>query len=193
MSQARVGRRLLVLGVAALIGAAACSSSVVGVAVPVGAVAGSSPAARSGGSATGAVPAGLTSFYAQKLIWTGCADYATTDDEKAAYANDKLDCSRVSVPLDYTNPTGPTASVALLRLRATGARIGSMLVNPGGPGASGASLAANLSTTLAGTPLGQRFDLVGFDPRGVGASRPAVDCLTDAEADAEREDLDVDT
>lgn len=139
------------------------------------------------------MPAGLESFYAQPLRWTGCADYATTDQERASYPNRKLDCTRVTVPLDYSDPTGPTASIALLRLRATGERIGSMLVNPGGPGESGANQAANLSSTLAGTPLTERFDLVGFDPRGVGASKPAVDCLADAEADAQREDLDVDT
>lgn len=193
MSQARVHSRLLVLGVAALVGASACSSSISGVAVPAAAGADPSPSLTPGGTATGTVPAGLASFYGQKLSWTGCADYASTDRERASYANDKLDCTRVTVPLDYTKPTGPTASIALLRLRATGERIGSMLVNPGGPGASGASLAASLSTTLAGTPLAKRLDLVGFDPRGVGASKPAVACLTDAEADAERKDLDVDT
>ena len=115
---------------------------------------------------------------------------SSTDRE--AFADPKFDCARLEVPLDYADPDGQTAQIAVLRQRASGERIGSLVINPGGPGASGTSAAASLSSRVAQTPLNQRFDLVGFDPRGVGASRPALDCLNDAEWEAERADLDVD-
>jgi pimeloyl-ACP methyl ester carboxylesterase len=77
------------------------------------------------------------------------------------------------VPLDHGDPTGPTTTIALSRYRATStARIGSVFVNPGGPGGSG------VDTVLFGfgehlrAQLGGRFDVVGFDPRGVAASDP---------------------
>jgi pimeloyl-ACP methyl ester carboxylesterase len=138
-------------------------------------------------------PAQLTRFYSQKLGWGPCAPYATTADDKAAFAAATLECARLQVPLDYTKPDGKTATIAVLRRKAAGPqRIGSLLFNPGGPGASGTSLVASLATQLRDSPLAQRFDLVGFDPRGVGASTPAIDCLTDADWAVERADLDVD-
>ena len=140
----------------------------------------STPGAATPDLAGSAAPA-LRSFYAQQLSWGPCAGYATTDTERSAYADKKFDCARLEVPLDYAKPTGPTAKIALLRQKASGAKIGSLLVNPGGPGASGMSTVTSLSTSLAKSPLVQRFDLVGFDPRGVGASTPAIDCLTDAD------------
>ncbi len=135
----------------------------------------------------------LQRFYAQKLSWGPCKPFAGTVGDVAAFAAATLQCTRLQVPLDYAKPDGPTASVAVLRQKATGpGRIGSLLFNPGGPGASGMGMVAALAPQLADSPLGQRFDLVGFDPRGVGASTPAIDCLTDAEWVAERADLDVD-
>lgn len=190
----RRAHALPVAAAAALLALAACSSTVDGTAVADGR--GASPtgaAPADGGTSTGAVPAGLESFYAQALSWGPCADYATTSDDVDLYSDADLECARISVPLDYADPTGTSISVAVLRIKASGDRIGSLLVDPGGPGGSGMSLAANLKSTVAGTPVGERFDLVGFDPRGIGASEPAVDCLTDAEADAERQDLDLDT
>jgi pimeloyl-ACP methyl ester carboxylesterase len=71
-------------------------------------------------------------------------------------------------------------------MRATdpAARIGSLLTNPGGPGSAGLDkLATIFAPNLEKTDVGKRFDLVGFDPRGVGASKPTIDCLTDAERD----------
>ncbi len=93
------------------------------------------------------------------------------------------------MPVDYARPDGDTVQLAVSRAVASGDRIGALITNPGGPGVSGLSLA----TQGAGTPLAERFDVIGLDPRGVGASLPAVRCLTDAQADAERADPDFDT
>src|SRR5689334_18317596 len=137
-------------------------------------------------------PPQLMRFYGQKLDWGSCKPFAATVGDVATFSSDAFQCARLQVPLDYAAPDGPTASIAVLRQKATGQRIGSLLFNPGGPGASGLGVVASLGPQLADSPLGKRFDLVGFDPRGVGASTPAVDCLTDAEWVAERADLDVD-
>ena len=79
----------------------------------------------------------------------------------------------MQVPLDYAAPQGRTGTIAVLRHAAPASpeRIGSLVINPGGPGASGIQTAAYLSTSLASTEVGRRFDVVGFDPRGVGAER----------------------
>ena len=134
----------------------------------------------------------LTRFYDQQLSWGPCVDYAKTPADRASFDDEALQCARLEVPLDYAQPEGRTAQVAVLRHRATGDRIGSLLVNPGGPGASGMSLGATMSRRLANSPLSERFDVVGFDPRGVGASTPTIDCLNDAEWEVERADLDID-
>jgi pimeloyl-ACP methyl ester carboxylesterase len=141
-----------------------------------------------------AVPPGLERFYAQKLSWGGCAPFASADD-RAAFADARYDCARLEVPLDYAAPTGRTAQLGVLRLKATGQRIGSLVINPGGPGVSGMSAVPSLFGTGPGAtgPLTKRFDVVGLDPRGVGASTPTIDCLTDAEREVERTDLDVDS
>ncbi|HEY0815284.1 MAG TPA: alpha/beta hydrolase [Pseudonocardia sp.] len=169
--------RLVALLCAAVVLLAACSQPLTGV-----------PSARDGAPP----PAPLSRFYAQKLSWGPCGPYATTADDTAAFAAKTFDCARLTVPLDYAKPDATTATIAVLRQRANGSRIGSLLFNPGGPGASGMSLVASLAGQLQDSPLSQRFDLVGFDPRGVGASTPAIHCLTDAEWAAYRADLDVD-
>jgi pimeloyl-ACP methyl ester carboxylesterase len=134
----------------------------------------------------------LARFYDQQLTWGPCADFATAESDRASYADPELECARLEVPLDYAAPTGRTAQIGVLRKPATGERTGSLLVNPGGPGASGMGLAASMSGRLSRGPLSERFDLVGFDPRGVGASTPTINCLDDAEWEVERADLDVD-
>ncbi|MGI9062434.1 MAG: alpha/beta hydrolase [Pseudonocardiaceae bacterium] len=146
-------------------------------------------------SSSGPVPAGLGGYYTQEVAWGSCEGFATTQQDEEALAAPGLQCGRVDVPLDYAAPDERTASIALLRRPAgdPGARIGSLLINPGGPGASGTASAASLAGAVAGTELGRRFDLVGFDPRGVGVSEPAVRCRTTEEMDAERLDLDVDS
>lgn len=146
-------------------------------------------------SATGPVPAGLERFYSQRVSWGGCRPFATTDRDREAFENPIFQCARVDVPLDYANPQGRTARLGLIRRPADSQpeRLGSLLVNPGGPGASGMSAVASLAKAVSGTDLGRRFDLVGFDPRGVGASEPKIVCRNTQEEDAERLDLDVDT
>ena len=86
------------------------------------------------------------------------------------------------MPVDYADPQGETIDLALLRVPAKGSRVGSLVVNPGGPGARGTTYAAAGGQVFR-EPLLDGFDIVGFDPRGVGASDP-VDCLSDAELDA---------
>jgi pimeloyl-ACP methyl ester carboxylesterase len=137
-------------------------------------------------------PPGLERYYDQQLSWGPCEEYATNDRDRTAFLSQKFACARLEVPLDYSAPDGETAQIGVLRQQASGDKIGSLLFNPGGPGASGMSMVASLSGRLAESPLPQRFDLVGFDPRGVGASTPTLDCLDAAEWEAERADLDVD-
>ena len=137
-------------------------------------------------------PPNLDRFYAQTLAWEPCPGYATTAEDRVAFAAPAFDCARLEVPLDYAAPDARTAQVGVLRQRATGDRIGSLLLNPGGPGASGMELVTALSGRLRDNPVSSRFDLVGFDPRGVGSSTPAIDCLDDEDWQLERADLDVD-
>ncbi|WP_127783384.1 alpha/beta hydrolase [Rhodococcus sp. X156] len=156
-------------------------------------VAGPPSVSASPGMPVGPVPEGLGEFYAQTLTWGDCEKFAVSPDSQQAYAADGLECARMTVPLDYAQPAGRQVTVGVLRKAASGARTGSLVVNPGGPGASGMGLAADLASAVAGTPVGEHFDLVGFDPRGVGASEPAVTCLTGPENDARRALVDVDT
>jgi pimeloyl-ACP methyl ester carboxylesterase len=100
-------------------------------------------------------------------------------------------CGKIAVPVSYDDPDGAQASLALIRFPATGEKIGSLIINPGGPGESGVEAAASL---IEGLPpqVRQRFDLVGFDPRGVGSSTPALWCNSDADNDRLRADPMVD-
>ncbi|QCQ91568.1 alpha/beta hydrolase [Rhodococcus sp. SGAir0479] len=143
------------------------------------------PVAAEQVAGAGTVPPGLDSFYTQQVAWGSCDGFATDGEE----LDPALECAHVTVPLDYADPGGATAQIAISRAAATGARLGSLLVNPGGPGASGLGLA----TVADGTELGRRFDVIGFDPRGVGASTPQVRCQTPQETDARRGEADVDT
>jgi pimeloyl-ACP methyl ester carboxylesterase len=137
-------------------------------------------------------PPRLDRFYGQQLSWSTCTAFADGTADRVAFASPAFDCARLVVPLDYAQPDGPTARIGVLRRRADGERIGALVMNPGGPGASGMELVPALSGRLAESPLRRRFDLVGFDPRGVGSSTPKINCLDDADWPAERADLDVD-
>ena len=97
------------------------------------------------------------------------------------------ECATMAVPVDYDDPTGREATLALIRIPATGTKVGSLVINPGGPGESGIQAAINMVDTLP-APVRERFDLVGFDPRGVGMSRPALWCNSDEDNDRLRAD-----
>jgi pimeloyl-ACP methyl ester carboxylesterase len=122
-----------------------------------------------------------------KQEWGSCAPLIGADSHVA-----DARCTTVAVPVDYSQPGGQQAQLAVIRIPATGQRIGSLLVNPGGPGASAVDIVATMGAALADTELTHRFDLVGLDPRGVGHSTPALRCRSDAEFDAYRREPMVD-
>ncbi len=97
-----------------------------------------------------------------------------------------FDCATVRVPLDYDRPSHGTTRLALARFPATDTqhRIGSVFVNPGGPGGSGVGMVLNGFGEFLGAQLGGRFDVVGFDPRGVARSDP-LHCFESAEEQQE--------
>ena len=141
-----------------------------------------SPTASPGGSIgapNGDVPKGLEKFYKQKLAWAPCKDDA------------KMQCANVKVPLDYKKPGGKTITVAMAKLPAKGGKpIGSLFINPGGPGSSGIAM-VDVARQSFGKDVLDKYDVVGFDPRGVGSSTP-VDCVDDREL-AKILDSDIDT
>jgi pimeloyl-ACP methyl ester carboxylesterase len=111
----------------------------------------------------------LETFYAQQAQWSACGD--------------GFECTRVQVPIDYADPEAGVIELALVRLPAAdpSQRIGSLLVNPGGPGGSGLKYAQGASAAISDA-VRERYDVVGFDPRGVGESTP-VRCQDDAQTD----------
>ncbi|MFF4833835.1 alpha/beta hydrolase [Streptomyces sp. NPDC001315] len=106
----------------------------------------------------------LSRFYRQKVTWSACRGEGMPED---------LQCGTVTVPLDYARPGSGTLDLALARYRATGRSRGSVLLNFGGPGGSGVSGLATDSKDFMGLTNG--YDVVSFDPRGVGRSSP-VSC-----------------
>ena len=112
----------------------------------------------------------LKSYYAQNLDWSTC------------YEN--FDCTELAVPIDYAKIATGTFHISVLRYKAQdpARRLGAIIVNPGGPGASGVDYAYN-AEYIFDPDLTDRYDIVGFDPRGVSRSEPII-CLNDAETDA---------
>jgi pimeloyl-ACP methyl ester carboxylesterase len=102
----------------------------------------------------------------------------TTSSIEWRACGDSFRCGTLAVPLDYGNPAGGTIDLAVVERQARDpqARIGSLVVNPGGPGAPGVDYLKSVADSLPGE-LRDRFDLVGFDPRGVGESSP-IECRT---------------
>ena len=160
----RTGRAIAaVLTVAALLGVGACSagSTSSSQATPPGGntQAGGAP------QATGPIVPGHSTLH-----WHSCAG--------ALGQEGVPDCTMLSVPVDYAKPGGRHISLALDMIPATAPKSqqqGILLVNPGGPGGSGLSLAAEVAQGLS-PAVAARYDIVGFDPRGVGSSVPALSC-----------------
>lgn len=140
-------------------------------AAAVVAVSGCSPfSQRDEGGAGQARP---NSFGVQAVRWGPCAADAELPPSLS------IACGTVNVPADWAKPTGPTIKLAVIRVRKNSQRdrIGSVLINPGGPGVAGLDTAVSRGTVMPDSVL-DRFDLVGFDPRGVAESSPVV-CVDD--------------
>ena len=139
---------------------------------------GSEGSTGSTGSTGASVPKGLESFYNQNLTWTDCTDDAT---------GTAFQCATVTVPLDYDNPQGQTITVALKKLPSTSSSPrGSVFLNPGGPGGSGISLIESQAELYKSGDLSEvlaNYDVIGFDPRGVGQSTP-ITCWTPEDVQA---------
>jgi pimeloyl-ACP methyl ester carboxylesterase len=158
-----------VLAVTALLGISACSSGSTSSGPP--APAGSTPAGNgSAGNGSAQRAAGSIIPVHSTVRWHHCS---------GALASEGVpDCAMLSVPLNYADPGGRHISLALDMVPATapaGHQQGIMLVNPGGPGASGLPLAPAIAQGLDPS-VAADYDIVGFDPRGVGSSVPALSC-----------------
>ncbi len=94
----------------------------------------------------------------------------------------RVDTGRLTVPLDYADPQGETIDLYVARHRASGERVGILMVNNGGPGSPASSMAVD-ATSWFQPALTDRFDVIAWDPRGTGVSDGAVDCIDDAEYD----------
>ena len=151
---------------AALIALAGCSGSLgddgVGDPTPP-----PSTAASPSGRVDPAMQEQFARFYGQHLEWTSCGG--------------AFQCTKLTVPVDWGRPDGDVLQIAVVRKPATGTRIGSLLINPGGPGVGGASWVKAAAGTF-GKALPSAYDLVGWDPRGTGGSAPAR-CLDDKALD----------
>ncbi|WP_369370752.1 alpha/beta hydrolase [Promicromonospora sp. Populi] len=121
---------------------------------------------QSDGSATEGAPEGFEDYYGQSLEWTECGE--------------GFQCATASAPLSWHDAGAGSIEIALRRIPATGQQVGSLLVNPGGPGGSGVDFVGD--PARFGQALRSSFDIVGFDPRGVGQSTP-VTCYDDAGKD----------
>ncbi len=118
---------------------------------------------------TDGVPAELLRFYAQDLDWYDCGG--------------GFDCTYVTAPLDWENPDAGEIDLSVVRHASDGEPRGSLLLNPGGPGGSGFDLVYESLSYAVGAELIENYDIIGFDPRGVGLST-AVYCLDAEEMDS---------
>jgi pimeloyl-ACP methyl ester carboxylesterase len=149
------GLGLLTAGLATLLAVSACTSPGV---------------AASSATAAPSAPAGPIVPTASTLRWHACSGELGLLRVP--------DCTMLSVPLNYADPGGRHISLALDMIPATAPpsqQQGILLVNPGGPGGSGLSLAVAVAQGLAPS-VAADYDIVGFDPRGVGSSVPALSC-----------------
>ncbi len=117
-------------------------------------------------------PAELAPFYEQQLTWGECDDLTAGASESKF----EFECTTVTAPMDWAAPEGKTIELAMIRHVAsgTGTPLGSLLINPGGPGGSGIDFVAESLDYAVSEDLIDTFNVVGFDPRGVGASSPIL-------------------
>jgi pimeloyl-ACP methyl ester carboxylesterase len=177
LSRRAGARRLLALALATAVVAsgAACTSS-------------SHHTARRGAPSPSATASGTAGPVAQRpTVWTPCPQISV-QQVGMANPNFDFDCATIQVPQDWHHPdNGKTFDLAIVRARSKQQtdRIGSLVVNPGGPGGSGVQLAAGLVAPGQNFPtaITDRFDIVGFDPRGVGESTE-IKCLSGPDQDA---------
>ena len=135
--------------------------SVVVAVVAVTLTACSAPVVPEPSKAPEVVPAEYAPFYEQSLEWTDC--------------HDGMQCASATAPLDWAEPAGDTISLALVRHPSSGSKkLGSLFVNPGGPGASGVNFIADSLDYAVSADVQKNYDVIGFDPRGVGASTAVV-------------------
>lgn len=140
--------------------------AVCGAAVSVAVLGPTAPSAVARASATPSSAAPQAPAAPAAIGWSDCAT--------KAYPT--LQCGTVKVPLDHARPHGRGITLALSRVPHTAkSSLGPLLVNPGGPGGSGLSLAGHVAAALP-KEVASRYDVIGFDPRGVGRSEPALDC-----------------
>jgi pimeloyl-ACP methyl ester carboxylesterase len=118
-----------------------------------------------------ATPSTLSSYYDQKLTWRSCGVSG-------------FECATMKAPLDYAKPASGDVKLAVARKKATGPgkRIGSLLVNPGGPGGSAVGYLQSYAGIGYPAEVRARYDMVAVDPRGVARSEP-VECLTGRQMD----------
>ncbi|MFF5446222.1 alpha/beta hydrolase [Streptomyces sp. NPDC012888] len=128
-------------------------------------------------SATQASATGADTYLPKSPVWQRCSP-----DQPASF-----ECATVKVPLDYRRPQGRKIDIALSRIKSQdpAKRRGIMLLNPGGPGGSGVGLAPMVHESMP-KEVRDQYDLIGFDPRGVGGSSPISCRLTDAEQNFDR-------
>jgi pimeloyl-ACP methyl ester carboxylesterase len=144
-------------------------------------------ACSGGGSADGGDRDKPADVMSQRLDWKGCSAPSVAQGGGTAPpplpGGTKWQCTTMAVPLDYSKPDGATIRLALIRARARDQahRIGSLVFNFGGPGGSGIVGLPSFATDYE--PLRARYDLVSFDPRGVGGS-DGVECEDDKQLDA---------
>ncbi|MCH6471626.1 alpha/beta hydrolase [Sinomonas terrae] len=122
-------------------------------------------------SATAGAPPELAKYYQQQIQWSSCEN--------------GLECAKVTVPVDYSKPDGDTIQLAVARLQGKNTSA-SLLVNPGGPGASGIDLVRDSATQMFTQKLRDAYNIIGWDPRGVKRSAP-VTCLNASQEDAARQ------
>jgi pimeloyl-ACP methyl ester carboxylesterase len=123
-------------------------------------------------TAASAIGPGLPNYANQTIVWSPCAE--RTDAE----------CGSVVLPLDYARPSAASITMPLIRIAATdpAQRLGTLTGNPGGPGESGFDMVLGSDDDLGLKRLRERYDLVGWDPRGIGRTA-GIHCLSDSEMD----------